>query len=88
MPELLYFRRGQGPEREFWVMWCPGCRLVLELADGRLAVEPSILVQGGPDDARCHSFLREGVWEFLSDSTHELAGQSVPMVPLPEYLQG
>lgn len=33
---------------------------------------------------RCHSFVREGRWEFLSDSTHELAGQTVSVVPLPE----
>jgi hypothetical protein len=32
----------------------------------------------------CHSFLRAGVWEFLSDSAHHLAGQRVPMVPLPD----
>lgn len=36
----------------------------------------------------CHSYLRSGVWEFLSDSTHVLTGQSVPMVPLPDYLFG
>jgi hypothetical protein len=34
----------------------------------------------------CHSFLRNGVWEFLTDCTHELAGQHVPMVPLPDWL--
>jgi hypothetical protein len=34
----------------------------------------------------CHSFLRAGVWEFLSDSAHSLAGQNVPMVPLPDFL--
>jgi hypothetical protein len=32
----------------------------------------------------CHSFLRAGRWEFLSDSAHHLAGQTVDMVPLPE----
>lgn len=31
----------------------------------------------------CHSFLRAGRWEFLSDSAHHLAGQTVDMVPLP-----
>lgn len=31
----------------------------------------------------CHSFLRAGRWEFLSDSAHQLAGQTVDMVPLP-----
>lgn len=30
----------------------------------------------------CHSFVRDGILEFLSDSTHSLAGKSVP---LPEW---
>lgn len=37
-----------------------------------------------PAWGNCHSFLRSGVWEFLSDSAHSLAGQNVLMVPLPE----
>lgn len=39
-----------------------------------------------PAYGNCHSFLRNGVWEFLGDSAHHLAGQNVPMVPLPDYL--
>lgn len=31
----------------------------------------------------CHSFLRAGRWEFLSDCTHDLAGQTVDVVPFP-----
>lgn len=34
----------------------------------------------------CHSHVRAGRWEFLADSTHALAGQTVPMVPLPDWL--
>lgn len=34
----------------------------------------------------CHSYLRAGVWEFLGDCTHELAGQRVPAVPLPDWV--
>lgn len=34
----------------------------------------------------CHSFLVAGVWDFLSDCTHPLAGQKVPMVPLPDWV--
>ena len=51
-------------------------------------VDPSILVTYGPDRGRrvCHSFLRNGVWQFLPDCTHELAGQSVEMVVLPDWL--
>jgi len=33
----------------------------------------------------CHSFIRNGQIEFLTDCTHELAGKTVPMVPLPAY---
>lgn len=28
---------------------------------------------------RCHSFIRDGMIEFLSDCTHEMAGQTVPL---------
>lgn len=55
--------------------------------DGDLArptFSPSMLV--GPDSSghgQCHSFVRAGRWEFLSDSDHHLAGQTVDMVPLP-----
>lgn len=31
------------------------------------------------DTPRCHSFVRAGRIEYLSDSTHALAGQAVPM---------
>lgn len=34
----------------------------------------------------CHSFLRAGVWEFLSDCTHRHRGQRVPAVPLPDWV--
>ena len=29
----------------------------------------------------CHSFLRDGVWQFLGDCTHAMANQNVPMIP-------
>lgn len=38
-----------------------------------------------PAWGNCHSFLREGVWDFLTDCSHELAGRKVPMVPIPDY---
>lgn len=30
----------------------------------------------------CHSFVRDGKIEFLSDSTHPLAGKTVPLPPI------
>lgn len=57
---------------------------------------PSILVTYGGADAgqsrgshkappaRCHSFVRSGRIEFLSDCTHALAGQTVPLPDWPK----
>lgn len=32
---------------------------------------------------RCHSFVTDGRIQYLADCEHELAGQTVDMVPLP-----
>lgn len=79
-------------------MWCPGCKELHQIRPSLWSfdnnwetptITPSILVQWGPVDnrLRCHSFIKDGKWEFLSDCTHELAGQTVDMVPLPDYMQ-
>ena len=34
---------------------------------------------------RCHSFVTNGHIQFLGDSTHTLANQTVPLPPLPEW---
>jgi hypothetical protein len=39
-----------------------------------------------PAWGNCHSFLKSGVWEFLTDSAHDLAGQKVPLPPLPDWV--
>ena len=67
--------------------------------DGNLelpTLSPSILTRGhfytGPDTpAReyvCHSFLKAGIFQFLSDCTHSLANQFVPIPDLPEWWAG
>lgn len=53
---------------------------------------PSVLVtyngsDAGVDDAPpaiCHSFVTAGQINFLADSTHALAGQTVPLPPWSE----
>lgn len=46
------------------------------------AVDPDF--KDGPDDPPtvCHSFIRDGNWEYCPDSRHELAGKTVP---IPEW---
>ena len=42
---------------------------------------PSVLVRWGKPASICHSFVTNGMIEFLPDSTHALAGQTVPLEP-------
>jgi len=86
-------------EGHIWIM-CPGCKCyhVFDprwLFNGdfeRPTFTPSMLVNGTPDmqkyvnehNHRCHSFIRDGNIQFLSDCTHELAGKTVE---LPELEQ-
>lgn len=80
--------------------WCPGCKMLHAPQikgpkawqfDGSMELptfSPSILVTWHSGEQRvehrCHSFVRNGVIEFLSDCTHELAGKSVPIPELPQ----
>lgn len=58
----------------------------------RPTITPSILVNGDPARVhptapRCHSFVTDGEWRFLADCSHPLAGQTVAMVPLPDWMR-
>lgn len=80
------------------VFWCPGCQhthAVNSHPNGprwdyngdavRPTFSPSLLVtyeRPGATD-RCHSFVRSGNIQFLGDSTHALAGQTVPLPDWP-----
>lgn len=48
----------------------------------RPTIAPSILVRGHRDEVGnfiCHSFVTDGKIQFLSDCTHELAGQTIEL---------
>lgn len=49
---------------------------------------PSILTNGGSETKpyRCHSYLQDGVFKFLDDCTHSLAGKDVEMLDLPDWM--
>lgn len=59
--------------------------------DGNLespTLSPSILTTSGNHEGKtqCHSYLRNGIFEFLSDCTHSLVNQQVSMPDLPEWI--
>lgn len=51
-------------------------------------ISPSLLVTYTTQGATtCHSFVVAGQWQFLNDSSHALAGQTVPLPELPDWLR-
>lgn len=72
-----------------FIFWCSGCECAHGIDatwtfDGdmvRPTVSPSILSRG---TIRCHSFVRGGKIEYLSDSEHALAGTTVVLQPFPD----
>jgi len=75
--------------------WCPGCKSGHKVSvdqpndtgscwtwNGsmeRPTFRPSVLVHERPGGHRCHSHVVDGQIQFLTDCTHALAGQTVPM---------
>ncbi len=82
-----------------YAFWCPGCEeahayYTANWREGGNPVwhfngnedkptfSPSLLVRT-PPIRRCHIFLTDGVIHFLSDCSHKLAGQNVPLPECP-----
>lgn len=78
---------------KLYLFHCPGCENAhpFEVGDNgwtwngsmeKPTFFPSLLVNAGTPELRCHSFVRDGQIEFLSDCFHALAGKTVA---LPEW---
>jgi hypothetical protein len=52
-------------------------------------LHPSILTKFNWDGVEhsCHSYLKNGIFEFLGDSTHAFAGQQVSLPELPVWTE-
>ena len=76
----------------FW-WWCPGCDFPHRIESVLRSGKPGWEVSGLPDKPTfapsvkctgallCHCHVTAGQIQFLSDCTHALKGQTVPMVP-------
>lgn len=86
MPKTESIKRPNG-EHECWLIYCKGCQAHHSFDDrwifnGDLekpTFSPSLLVWGSKPEKRCHSFVRDGKMQYLSDCFHELAGQTVEL---------
>ena len=80
------------------LIWCPGCEQLHPFRtrgsgpvwtfDGNAEAPtfaPSMLVNKHDPPSRCHSFVRAGQIQFLDDCFHSLAGQTLPLPPLPDW---
>ncbi len=76
-----------GPGRVF-VFQCPGCKCGHPFTVGpngwtwngsleKPTFKPSLLVNQNMPESRCHSFVTEGMIQFLGDCYHPLKGQTV-----------
>lgn len=87
---MIIHATGSQPSHCFW---CPGCDMAHCINDQlwtfngdveRPTIQPSVLVQGSSwQNLTCHSFVTDGRIQFLADSTHALAGQTVELPPWP-----
>lgn len=77
----------------FWFQ-CPGCdephayyvpRWSFNGDFVRPTFTPSLLLRWG-DERRCHLFVTDGMIRYCPDSTHKLAGATVPLPEPPEWL--
>jgi hypothetical protein len=48
------------------------------------AVNPAFQPEPGDPPEICHTFITDGMVQFLSDCTHALAGQTLPLPDLPQ----
>ena len=82
--------------RTYYTFYCPGCNDSHMINDtwgfngdvDKPTFTPSVFVHGHkrheqPDSPDCHSFVTDGQIQFLGDSTHALAGQTVPLPNVP-----
>jgi len=90
MPKAMKVDKAWTKQPEGMMVYCPGCRGV-HIYDKRWTYsgddesptfKPSYVIRHSNKDGEgafvCHSFLTDGVFSFLGDSTHEFAGKTVP----------
>lgn len=84
-----------GKDDRLGSFYCPGCEdehVVTLKGTGawgwngdifKPTLTPSVLAPG-----ECHSYVTDGQIQFLTDSKHGLAGQTVPLPPFPKKKPG
>lgn len=78
--------------------WCPGCESLHLIQTQKPSPNGAIWRWDGDAESptftpsinivgHCHYFISAGQIQFCGDSTHDLAGKTVPLPDLPEWLK-
>lgn len=76
-PQYLYFCKGCGYEHAFGLL-SEGGHHNFNMDLNNPTVSPSLLQNFVPGKL-CHSFIRNGMIEYLPDCQHELAGKTIEL---------
>lgn len=99
MADVVKRYTNEGETEVLLVFLCPGCKYGHHARikgsgpvwgwNGSMdkpTFTPSLLVNQHYPESRCHSWVRDGMIEFLPDSFHELKGQTVPLPPAEDVV--
>ena len=87
--QVLFHCPGCGGTHAYWLSQPEGHSGPIWHLSGtkeRPTLDPSLRVRGASRKGKeycCHLFIRNGLIEYCGDSTHELAGKTVPMEAYP-----
>lgn len=82
---------------ELHQFYCPACNTIHSVTVGskegwhfngdynKPSYQPSILVARKYEGLRCHSYVKDGFIQYLSDCSHPLAGQTLPLPHIPDH---
>lgn len=83
----------------YWCEGCECCHAIYTINPNTLGamwsfngnmekptIQPSVLVRWNKKDVPqvCHTFITDGMVNYLGDCTHRLAGQTIPMISLDD----
>lgn len=100
--KIRYIKGESYSDNEDYYFWCPGCDAIHKISAGgngpvwafngdlvKPTFSPSHLT-GSPgfQKNRCHSFIKDGMIQFLNDCHHGLAGKTVPLPTKDKWRYG
>lgn len=82
-PDYYFYCQGCGCDHGVWTTVSNGNNAIWSFNGDtdKPTITPSIKVRSGANTI-CHSFIKDGMIQYLSDCTHHLAGKTVELIVL------